>query len=45
MPTLFERIVNRELPADIVHQDERVAYEGRVAPALVEDPHVTTRSA
>ena len=24
MPTLFERIVNRELPADIVHQDERV---------------------
>jgi len=24
MPTLFERIVSRELPADIVFQDERV---------------------
>lgn len=24
MPTLFERIIARELPADIVHQDERV---------------------
>ena len=24
MPTLFERIVARELPADIVHQDDRV---------------------
>jgi histidine triad (HIT) family protein len=24
MPTLFERIVARELPADILHQDERV---------------------
>lgn len=24
MPTLFERIVKRELPADIVHQDDRV---------------------
>jgi len=24
MPTLFERIISRELPADIVHQDERV---------------------
>jgi histidine triad (HIT) family protein len=24
MPTLFERIIARELPAQIVHQDERV---------------------
>jgi len=24
MPTLFERIIRGELPADIVHQDERV---------------------
>jgi histidine triad (HIT) family protein len=24
MPTLFERIIRRELPAQIVHQDERV---------------------
>ena len=24
MPTLFERIVARELPADIIHQDDRV---------------------
>lgn len=24
MPTLFERIINKEIPATIVHQDERV---------------------
>ncbi len=24
MPTLFERILNKEIPATIVHQDERV---------------------
>ena len=24
MPTLFEKIVAREIPADIVHQDDRV---------------------
>jgi len=24
MPTLFERIIAREIPGDIVHQDDRV---------------------